>query len=121
MNSGRPKTIQWAVAAVKTAHQWWCAPPSRLLVGLALIDEIVDHARIREGGGVTKAAELVLGNLAQDAAHDLPRAGLQRQRAHMPATFQGPCRASPTSFAPYGVGSQPDWDRDLRLSFTDRT
>src|SRR3954470_18854802 len=47
-----------------------------LLVGLAVIDEIVDHARICEGGGVTKAAELVFGNLAQDAPHDLARTSL---------------------------------------------
>ncbi len=41
-----------------------------------LLDEVVDHGGVGEGRGVAEAAELVLGDLAQDAAHDLAGARL---------------------------------------------
>ena len=42
----------------------------------AVLHQILDHARIGEGRGVAEIAEIVLGDLAQDAAHDLARARL---------------------------------------------
>ena len=46
-------------------------------------DEIVDHGGIRQGRGVAEAARLVLGDLAQDAAHDLAGAGLRQARCEL--------------------------------------
>jgi hypothetical protein len=45
---------------------------------LAVFDQIVDHARVSQGRSVAQRAEIILGNLAQDAAHDLAGAGLER-------------------------------------------
>src|SRR6516162_5606928 len=43
----------------------------RALLVLPVGDEIVDHSRIGQRRGVAEIGELVLGDLAQDAAHDL--------------------------------------------------
>src|SRR5579871_352636 len=43
---------------------------------LAVLHEVVDHGGIGQGRGVAERARLVLGDLAQDAAHDLAGAGL---------------------------------------------
>src|SRR6185312_7987243 len=43
---------------------------------LPILDEVVDHGRIGQRRGVAQAARLVLGDLAQDAAHDLAGACL---------------------------------------------
>ena len=37
----------------------------------AVIDQIIDDSRFGEGRGIAKIAEIILGDLAQDAAHDL--------------------------------------------------
>src|SRR5690606_20417022 len=42
----------------------------------AVADEVVDHRRVGQRRGVPQRAEVVLGDLAQNAAHDLARAGL---------------------------------------------
>src|SRR5215468_6776247 len=46
--------------------------PVSLLLG-AVLHQIVDHRRIGQRRGVAEIAEIVLGDLAQDAAHDLAR------------------------------------------------
>jgi hypothetical protein len=38
---------------------------------LPVLDQIFDHRGIGQGRGVAQAARFVLGDLAQDAAHDL--------------------------------------------------
>jgi hypothetical protein len=43
----------------------------RVLLVLAVQHQIVDHGGIRQRGGVAETSTLVLGDLAQDAAHDL--------------------------------------------------
>src|SRR5262252_11011233 len=48
------------------------ARSSRFFV-LAVLNEIVDHVRIGKRRGVAKIGKVVLGDLAQYAAHDLPR------------------------------------------------
>jgi hypothetical protein len=48
----------------------------RALLVLAVLDQIVDHGRVRQRRGIAETARLVLGDLAQDAAHDLAGAGL---------------------------------------------
>src|SRR5690606_30093295 len=63
---------------LKTPRHWagaWLLPLRRSAVG-AIGDEVVDHAGIGEGGGIAEGVDLVGGDLAQDAAHDLARAGL---------------------------------------------
>src|SRR5689334_5455637 len=51
-------------------------PAYRWLRPSSIFHQVVDHRRIGQGRGVAQAPELVLGDLAQDAAHDLARAGL---------------------------------------------
>src|SRR5262249_30017254 len=45
--------------------------------------EIVDHRRVGEGGDIAEVADVVLGHLAQDAAHDLAGAGLGQTRGEL--------------------------------------
>src|SRR5437660_4620569 len=56
------------------------ANPTYMLRPLALVlpvlHQVIDHAGISERRGVAERAVIVLGDLAQDAAHDLARAGL---------------------------------------------
>jgi len=47
----------------------------RVLLVLAVLDQIVDHGGIRQRRGVAETSRLVLGDLAQDAAHDLAGTG----------------------------------------------
>ena len=47
---------------------------------LPVIDQIVDHGGIGQRGSVAEIAVLVLGDLAQDAAHDFSRARLRQAR-----------------------------------------
>ena len=46
----------------------------------ALLDQAVDHAGVGQRRGVTHVLQLVAGDLAQDAPHDLARAGLGQAR-----------------------------------------
>src|SRR2546427_72054 len=46
----------------------------------AILDEILNHRRIGQCGGVAEIAEFVLRDLAQDAAHDLAGACLRQAR-----------------------------------------
>ena len=76
-------------------------------------DQVVDDGRIGEGRGVAERAELVLGDLAQDAAHDLAGAGLgqagreldQVRRGDRADLLADPARPVPCA-APR-VGSSP--------------
>src|ERR1700734_707830 len=63
-----------AVAAIRNDK----TKNSRALFVLPVGDEIVDYGGVRERRGVTEIAVLVLGDLAQDAAHDLARARLRQ-------------------------------------------
>src|SRR5262249_21376000 len=54
-----------------------CGLGVRLLV-LSVAAEVVDHRGIGERRGVAEIAVLVFGDLAQDSAHDLPRARLRQ-------------------------------------------
>src|SRR3984957_7568301 len=63
-----------AVAAIRND----ATKNSRALFVLPVGDEIVDYGGVRECRGVTEIAVLVLGDLAQDAAHDLARARLRQ-------------------------------------------
>src|SRR5690554_86149 len=49
---------------------------NRCLPVLPILHQISDHGRIGQGGSVAQRVEVVLGDLAQDAAHDLAAAGL---------------------------------------------
>jgi hypothetical protein len=53
--------------------------PANLIV-LPVLDQVIDDARIGQRRGVAQREEIVLGDLAQDAAHDLARAGLGQAR-----------------------------------------
>src|ERR1019366_1755271 len=55
----------------------------RALLVLAMLDQIVDHGGIRQRRGIAEASRLVLGDLAQDAAHDLAGAGLGQARREL--------------------------------------
>src|SRR5690606_24380538 len=46
----------------------------------AVLDEVADHAGVGEGRDVAEVARVVLGDLAQDAAHALARPGLRHAR-----------------------------------------
>src|SRR5215471_4568978 len=48
------------------------------LLVLPVVDEIIDHGGVGERRGVTEVAVFVLGDLAQDAPHDLARARLRQ-------------------------------------------
>jgi len=54
-----------------------------LALVLPVVDQIVDHGGIRQGRGVAEIAELVLGDLAQDAAHDFSRTRLRQARREL--------------------------------------
>src|SRR3954454_6426203 len=60
----------------------WCRLALRrrfaLLAVLPVVDEVIDNARVGEGGGVAQIAVLVFRDLAQDAPHDLARARLRQ-------------------------------------------
>ena len=43
---------------------------------LPVLDQILHHRRFGQGRGITQVGEIILGDLAQDAAHDLARARL---------------------------------------------
>ena len=55
---------------------------SGLLV-LAVLDQVVDHRRIGQRGRIAKRAEIVLGDLAEDAPHDLAGARLGEARREL--------------------------------------
>src|ERR1700689_2252833 len=46
-----------------------------------LVDELLDHAGIRERGNISQLIVFVGGNLSQDAAHDLSRTSLRQGRS----------------------------------------
>src|SRR5262245_13170839 len=50
----------------------------RALLVLTVLDEIANHRGIGERRGVAKARGIILGDLAQDAAHDLAGARLRQ-------------------------------------------
>src|SRR5436190_20338046 len=50
---------------------------------LAVLDEVVDDSGIRQRRGIAEAARLVLGDLAQDPAHDLAGACLRQTRSEL--------------------------------------
>ena len=54
-------------------------PAAASAVG-ATLDEIVDDVGIGERGGVAERARIVLGDLPEDAAHDLAGAGFRQAR-----------------------------------------
>ena len=53
-------------------------PPCACLLVLPVVHQIVDHRRIGQRRGVAEIAVFVLGDLAQDAAHDLAGARLRQ-------------------------------------------
>src|SRR5690606_7874006 len=44
----------------------------------SILDQAVDHRRISQGRSIAQVVQLVTGDLAQYAAHDLARAGLRQ-------------------------------------------
>src|SRR3989344_495231 len=52
--------------------------PSVRLSVQALLDQTVDHRRVGQSRGVAHVFQLVAGDLAQDAPHDLARTGLRQ-------------------------------------------
>lgn len=50
--------------------------PLASLPVLPVGDQVIDDRGVGERRGVVECGEIVLGDLAQDAAHDLARAGL---------------------------------------------
>src|SRR5258708_15824854 len=80
-------------AARSAASCWIVGFVVGLAIGLlfllrAVLHQILDHARIGESRGVAEIAEIVLGDLAQDAAHDL--AGARLGQARRPLDDIGP-------------------------------
>src|SRR4051794_19127270 len=79
--------VAWAPAQQRTAKERCAASgarePLRRLLVLPVLDEVVDHAGIGQGRGVAQAARLVLGDLAQDAAHDLAGARFWQTRCEL--------------------------------------
>ena len=79
--------------------------PTPLPLVLAVVDQVVDHGRVGERRGVAEVGEIVLGDLAQDAAHDLAGAGLRQARRELDEVGRGdraddPCgpwRPAPSS------------------------
>ena len=53
-----------------------------LLPVLAIVDQAVDDTGIGQGGGVAQIGEIVFGDFAQDAAHDLAGSGFGRPCDH---------------------------------------
>ncbi len=51
--------------------------------GRAVADQVVDDRRIGQSRGVAERGELILGDLAQDAPHDLAGARLRQSRREM--------------------------------------
>src|SRR5687767_3988587 len=68
------------------AHQSRKMAPGTIFVDASVLavapalDQPVDQARIGEGRGIAEASEIVLRDLAQDAAHDLAAPGLGKPR-----------------------------------------
>src|SRR5271167_4768975 len=62
---------------------------SRALAILAVVDEVAYHGRLGQRRGVTEIAVLVLGDLAQDAPHDLAGAGLGQTRRELDEVGRG--------------------------------
>src|SRR2546430_1114869 len=56
---------------------------------LPVVDEVVDHGRIGERRGVAQRAVIVLGDLAQDAAHDLAGARFRQARRELDEVGRG--------------------------------
>src|SRR5690606_10607536 len=82
--------------ARRAALPWWApVAPSPVLASL---DQRVDQAGIGEPGGVAERAEVVFGDLAQDAPHDLARTGLGQGRGEVEQV---------------GAGDRPDLGADL--------
>jgi hypothetical protein len=53
------------------------------LLVLAVGDEILDDGRVGQRRSVAQCPEIVFGDLAQDAAHDLARSGLRQARREL--------------------------------------
>src|SRR5690606_41341255 len=62
---------------------------SKNLAVLPVFDQFIDHTRISERRGIAQRAELILGHLAQNAAHDLARAGLGQARRPLEQVRRG--------------------------------
>src|SRR6201991_3178402 len=70
--TGRPKCNRMFSPHLQEALGF-CA-----LLVLPMRHQILYHGRIRQGRSIAEAARFVLGDLAQDAAHDLAGAGLRQ-------------------------------------------
>ena len=81
-----------AISAVESS--WspaaWADPSGWRLGPRAVGHQVLDHRRVGQRGDVAEVADVVLGHLPQDPAHDLARAGL-RQNAGLRG-FQPDCR-----------------------------
>ena len=62
---------------------------------LPVLDQIIDHGGFGQRRGVTQRAEFVLGDLAQDAAHDLARTGLGQAGGELDQVWRGDRPDSP--------------------------
>src|SRR5712692_1241695 len=80
--AGVPDAVQrlfGAAARCAASGERFRQPLSRrTLLVLAVLDQIVDYCRIRQRRGIAEASRLVLGDLAQDAAHDLDGTGFRQ-------------------------------------------
>src|SRR5216683_3753506 len=74
--SSAPRRKSGALRSIRgTALRKPEASSRRVLLVLAVLYQIVDHGGIRQRRGVAETSRLVLGDLAQDAAHDLAGTG----------------------------------------------
>src|SRR5205807_1659944 len=55
----------------------------RTLFVLPILHQVIHHPRVRQRRGVAERAVVVLGDLAQDAAHDFARARLGQPRREL--------------------------------------
>jgi hypothetical protein len=61
---------------------------SSLLV-LPVLDQVIDNRGVGQRRGVAQRAEIVLGDLAQDTAHDLARTRLRQARRELDLVRRG--------------------------------
>ena len=75
LNLLRRQAVKRGVISIKGLRHMAILPPDRVVLfgQLPVGDQIVDHARVGERRGIAQAAKFILGDLAQNTAHNLAR------------------------------------------------
>src|SRR6056297_4257084 len=87
----RPGCREWRkkIPAQRIVRGHSLAMAARSVAVHPVLDQLVDNAGVGQCRGVAKAAIVVLGNLAQDTAHDLARTGLGQTRGPLDEVRRG--------------------------------